>query len=82
MFFACEVWCIADVSRVTPSSFSRRRENAIDIGRGAEQVKTYHISPCCSNPYSVYSPTQKKHFFFKTSPHSVYPVKLVYLLDY
>ena len=27
--------------------------------------KTYHINLCWSNPYSAYSPTQKKHFFSK-----------------
>ena len=53
MFFTCEIWCIADVSSVSPSSeqtlvLLRRRANAGNVGytpnlTGEEHA---HINPC------------------------------------
>ena len=53
MFVACGIWCLADVSSVSPSS-------------ELEMSAKHHIPQATNIPYSTaYSPTQKNSFFFK-----------------
>ena len=84
MFFACEVKCIADVRALALRT--RHVYEGITLERSAihqpsHAIKhTMHINLCWTNPYSAYSPTQKKFFetslsgFFYTSSIGVFDI--------
>ena len=69
MFVACGIWCLADVSSVSPSS--KQTQVCSDEGLTLETSAKHHIpqatnipyQPSWSNPYSACSPTQKNSFF-------------------
>ena len=77
MFVACGIWCLADVSSVSPSSEQTGELHnspvCSDEGLTLETSAKHHIpqatnipyQPCWSNPYLAYSPTQKNSFFSK-----------------
>ena len=64
MFVACGIWCLADVSSVSPSS---EQTEGLTLETSAKhhipQATNIPYQPCWSNPYLAYSPTQKNSLF-------------------
>ena len=63
MFFACGVWCLADISSVNPSSEQVNAQSvSISQRRQTDYISTFvdqtHIQPTCPH---------RKTVFFKTS---------------
>ena len=56
-FFARVVWCIDDIPSVSPSS------EKSSLLRGRASLHARAVS-CQTDPFTTYSPTQKKCFFF------------------
>ena len=75
-FVACGIWCLADVSSVSPSSeqtfsFAYRRADSQNVKPNLMAINIYYLNACWSEPVlypAQYSPLRRKTvLFFKSS---------------
>ena len=68
MFFACVIWCVADVSSVSSSSELTRRANARNVGYTPNHTGEKHtISSFVDQSRIQFTRQFRKTAFFKTS---------------